>query len=145
MLNNLGEALGATRDSEGIGCLERSLTIRHEIGDRTGEAQSANNLADAYPGSAGRLRLSSLFGRARDLNRDVGNRYGEGVAQTNLGAALLDLGRAEEAVDSPGAGPPHLRRDPLPATAWATPVPPGPLLPVAGPGRRKPWTACSRP
>lgn len=39
-----------------------------------------------------------MFGRARDLNRDVGNRYGEGVAQTNLGAALLELGRAEEAV-----------------------------------------------
>ena len=31
-----------------IGYLERSLAIRREIGDRMGEAQAANNLADAY-------------------------------------------------------------------------------------------------
>ena len=48
VLNNLGDALGVTRDPEGIGYLERSLAIRREIGDRMGEAQAANNLADAY-------------------------------------------------------------------------------------------------
>ncbi len=48
ILNNLGDALGQTRQPEGIGCLERSLAIRREIGDRMGEGQSANNLADAY-------------------------------------------------------------------------------------------------
>ena len=98
VLNNLGVALGATRDSEGIGCLERSLTLRHEIGDRAGEAQTAGNLADSYSRLGRPDEAIELFGRARDLNRDVGNRYGEGVAQTNLGAALLELGRAEEAV-----------------------------------------------
>jgi tetratricopeptide (TPR) repeat protein len=39
-----------------------------------------------------------MFQQARDLNQQVGNRYGEGVALTNLGAALLDLDRAEEGV-----------------------------------------------
>ena len=48
VLNNLGDALGVTRDAEGIGHLERALAIRREIGDRPGEAQAANNLADAY-------------------------------------------------------------------------------------------------
>ena len=48
VLNNLGEALGFTREAEGIGHLERALAIRREIGDREGEAQTANNLADAY-------------------------------------------------------------------------------------------------
>jgi tetratricopeptide (TPR) repeat protein len=99
VLNNLGVALGATRDSEGMSCLERSLTLRHEIGDRAGEAQAAGNLADAYSRLGRPDEAIALFGRARDLNRDVGNRYGEGVAQTNLGAALLELDRAEEAVD----------------------------------------------
>jgi DNA-binding SARP family transcriptional activator len=99
VLNNLGLALGATRDSEGITCLERSLELRHEIGDRAGEAQAAGNLADTYIRVGRPEEAIELFGRARDLNRDVGNRYGEGVAQTNLGDALLDLGRAGEAVD----------------------------------------------
>jgi len=99
VLNNLGLALGATRDSEGITCLERSLELRHEIGDRAGEAQAAGNLADTYIRVGRPEEAIELFSRARDLNRDVGNRYGEGVAQTNLGDALLDLGRAGEAVD----------------------------------------------
>jgi len=98
VLNNLGLALGATRDSEGIGCLERSLALRHDIGDRAGEAQAAGNLADTYTRVGRPEEAIELFGRARDLNRAVGNSYGEGVAQTNLGDALLDLGRAEEAV-----------------------------------------------
>ena len=98
VLNNLGLALGATRDSEAIACLERSLALRHEIGDRAGEAQAAGNLADAYSRLGRNEEAIELFRRARDLNRDVGNRYGEGVAQTNLGAALLELDRASEAV-----------------------------------------------
>jgi len=98
VLNNLGLALGATRDSEGIGCLERSLALRHEIGDRAGEAQAAGNLADTYTRVGRPEEAIELFGRARDLNRAAGNSYGEGVAQTNLGDALLDLGRAEEAI-----------------------------------------------
>jgi hypothetical protein len=58
VLNNLGEALGITHDSEGIGLLEQALAIRREIGDRRGEAQAANNLADAYQRWAGSRRLS---------------------------------------------------------------------------------------
>jgi tetratricopeptide repeat protein len=38
ILNNLGDALGFTRHSEGIDCLEQSLAIRREVGDRMGEA-----------------------------------------------------------------------------------------------------------
>jgi hypothetical protein len=55
VLNNLGEALGITGDSEGIGCLEQALAIRREIADRMGEAQPANNLATPTAGwGAGR-------------------------------------------------------------------------------------------
>ena len=99
LLNNLGEALFRIGDNDGIGSLERALTIRREIGDRRGEAQAANNLADAYqklgrPEEAVKLLRSTL-----DLNREVGYRFGEGVALGNLGSTLLDLNRAEEAVD----------------------------------------------
>ena len=62
VLNNLGDALGVTRDPEGIAYLERSLAIRREIGDRIGEAQAANNLADTYQALGGRRRPSSCTG-----------------------------------------------------------------------------------
>src|SRR5581483_6698037 len=48
VLNTLGEALAFTRDPEGLTLLEESLAIRREVGDRMGEAQAANNVADAF-------------------------------------------------------------------------------------------------
>ncbi len=99
MLNNLGDALGVTRDPEGAGHLERSLAIRRDIGDRRGEAQTANNLADTYQWLGRTEEALDLLRRALDLNRDVGYQYGEGVALVNLGSTLLDFDRAAEAID----------------------------------------------
>jgi DNA-binding SARP family transcriptional activator len=98
VLNTLGMALGVTRKRESIGYLEQSLDIRREIGDRMGETQAANNLADAYEALGRREEAVDLLRRALDLNREVGNRYGEAVALGNLGAALLHLGHPDEAI-----------------------------------------------
>jgi tetratricopeptide (TPR) repeat protein len=98
ILNNLGNALGATRDPEGVGHLESSIALRREIGDRKGEGQAANSLADSYQ-QLGRMdEALELYRRALSLNQDVGNRYGEGVSLVNVGWTLLDLDRAGEAV-----------------------------------------------
>ena len=99
VLNNLGNALGATFHPEGIGHLERSLEIRRDIGDRWGEGQAANNLADAYQWLGRTTEALELYRRALELNREVGNRYGQGVSLVNMGWTLLDLDRADEAID----------------------------------------------
>jgi len=99
VLNNLGNALGATFHPEGIGHLERSLEIRRDIGDRWGEGQAANNLADAYQWLGRTTEALELYRRALELNREVGNRYGQGVSLVNMGWTLLDLDRAGEAID----------------------------------------------
>jgi DNA-binding SARP family transcriptional activator len=99
VLNNLGEALGFTRESEGIGYLEQALAIRREIGDRIGEGQTSNNLADAYANLGRMDEALELLARILDLTREVGYRYGEGVALINMGEALLDLDRPQEAID----------------------------------------------
>ena len=63
MLNNLGDALGVTRDTEGIGCLERSLAIRREIGDRIGRGAGGEQPRRRVPaGWGGRMRLLSCTG-----------------------------------------------------------------------------------
>jgi DNA-binding SARP family transcriptional activator len=99
VLNTLGQALGIIRNSESIGFLEQSLSIRREIGDRMGEAQAANNVADAYEALGRGEEAVDLLRHALELNRKVGYRYGEAVALSNLGAALLHLDRAAEAID----------------------------------------------
>ncbi len=73
MLNNLGVALGATRDSEGIGYLERALELRHEIGDRAGEAQAAEQPGRRVrAGSAGQTEALELLRPGPRLNHEVG-------------------------------------------------------------------------
>ncbi len=99
VLNNLGQALGFTHMNEGIELLERSREIRREIGDRLGEAQSANNLSDAYVVLGRTDEALDLMRLALDLNREVGYRYGEGIVLNNLGEAFLELGRPPEAID----------------------------------------------
>jgi DNA-binding SARP family transcriptional activator/tetratricopeptide (TPR) repeat protein len=99
ILNNLGEALGITGDSDGISFLEQALAIRHEIGDRMGEAQAANNLADAYRALGRLTEVLEMQRRALAVNREVGYRFGEGIALVNLGDVLLSLNRADEAID----------------------------------------------
>jgi DNA-binding SARP family transcriptional activator/Tfp pilus assembly protein PilF len=99
VLNNLGYALGLTGETEGIGYLERALAIRREIGDRIGEVQAADNLADVYSRFGRTEEAVDMLRRALDLNREVGYRYGEGIALVNLGDGLLGLDRADEAID----------------------------------------------
>jgi tetratricopeptide (TPR) repeat protein len=99
ILNNLGDALGLTRQSEGIEYLEQALAIRREIGDRVGEAQAANNLADTYHWLGRRDEALALYLRTLELSRQLGYQMGEGVALVNVGWVLVDLARAEEAVD----------------------------------------------
>jgi len=99
VLNNLGRVLGLTGDADGVGYLEEAVAIRRELGDRPGEAQTANNLADVYALLGRPEEGLEMLHRALDLNRQIKRRYGEGVALTNIGDALLGLGRAEEAID----------------------------------------------
>ncbi len=99
VLNNLGEALGITGESEGIGCLEQALTISHEAGDPMGEARAANNLADIYLKRGRADEALGLLHRALELNRELGYQFGEGVDLVNLGDALLHLDRHDEAID----------------------------------------------
>ncbi|HUB23636.1 MAG TPA: BTAD domain-containing putative transcriptional regulator [Streptosporangiaceae bacterium] len=100
VLNNLGEALEFAGAEDGTGYLTQALAIRHEIGDLWGEAQTSNNLADAYVALGRTDEAIELMRRARDLNREAGVRYGEGVALNNLGEALLSIDRLQEAIDS---------------------------------------------
>ena len=86
-----------------------------------GEAQAANNLADAYQRLGRTDEALDLYRRALELNREIGYRLGEGVALVNLGSTLLDLDRAAEAIDYLQQAQRHLRRDRLLWTASATP------------------------
>jgi len=98
ILNNLGAILGFTDGHEAVRHLEQAMALRRELGDRRGEAQSANNLADHLARLGRREEGVSMLHRALELNREIGHRYGEAVVLVNLGDALLGLDRPREAL-----------------------------------------------
>jgi tetratricopeptide (TPR) repeat protein len=99
VLNNLGEAMAQTGDADATSYLMQGLALRREISDQKGEAQSANNLADAYMRQGKQAEGLEMLDRALELNRQISYRYGEGVALVNIGDALFGLGRYEEAIE----------------------------------------------
>lgn len=100
VLNNLGMVHIQQHMDDAIGYFEQALAIQRETGDRRGEAQAANNLADAYLALGRPEDALEPSRRALALQMEVGHRYGEGVALNNLGEVYLLLGRLDEAIDS---------------------------------------------
>lgn len=98
VLSNLGQALARVHDMEAIGYLEQALTVRREIGDHIGEAQSALSLADAYYKLRGpQAALEHMQGILKLLREQQPSLYG--VALNNLGEYFHELGSLEEAAD----------------------------------------------
>ena len=99
MLNSLGMALGVQRLENSIGCLERAQVIRREIGDREGEARTANNIGHTYL-VLGRLQPALIaLQQSLSIQRKIGHRFNEGIALGNLGETLQAMGRPDGAVD----------------------------------------------
>jgi DNA-binding SARP family transcriptional activator len=98
VLNNIGMVLSDQQTDGAIDCFEQALSLRAEIGDRHGQAQSATNLAYCYLLQDMHERAVEAGTYALDLQRQTGRRYGEGIALCNLGEAYLGLGQHEEAI-----------------------------------------------
>ena len=99
VLNNLGTAFTRQGMDEAGECFEQALTIRREIGDLLGEAQSATNMADNYVQLKRFDDALDLLNRVLEIRRQAATPYGEGVTLNNLGETFLALGRFDEAVN----------------------------------------------
>jgi predicted ATPase/class 3 adenylate cyclase len=76
---------------------EQSLTIRHELGDRPGEAAMLNNLGMVAMHRAEHTAAGRLFREALALMRQIGDRWAMGVALNNLGLIERYLDHADQA------------------------------------------------
>ena len=99
VLQNLGQALARMRDKEALPVLEQALQIRREIGDRTGEAQTAISLGDAYHKLQGPEAARQHSARSLHVLRKVGNPALLGIGLNNHGEFCLELGRLDEAAE----------------------------------------------
>jgi DNA-binding SARP family transcriptional activator len=97
VLNNLGYALGRLQDAEAISHLEQAMTIRHELGDSSGEAQAAVSLGEVYRVLRGpEVALEHML-LATPTFQATGESHVHGAGLVNLGEIYLDLGRLDDA------------------------------------------------
>ena len=69
-----------------------------DIDDLSGQAQCTNNLAVEALGDNRWVEAATMFGRAADLYRRIGDTDNEGVAICNHAEVLVDQGRSEAAL-----------------------------------------------
>ena len=144
VLNNLGDALGVTRDSEGIG--SPGAVARDPARDRGPEGRGASGEQPRR-----RLPAARADGRgSRPAAAGPGPEPGGGLPVRRRrrpgqpGSTLLDLDRAEEAIDYLQQARRTFAEIDLPGRRGLRPAHPRALLPRPWDGTPRPWTACGR-
>ena len=79
--------------------LGTALTLYRESGDRYGEGQTLNTIADTLCLRGLPAESLGFYQQAVDVFTQTGNQFGESVVLTDLGQARLELGDAELAID----------------------------------------------
>ncbi len=96
--------LGVAYDSLGeyqrtIDYYQQSLTIKREIGDRNGEANSLIGLGNAYDSLGQYPRAIDYQEQSLTIKREIGDRNGEANSLIGLGNAYYSLGQYPRAID----------------------------------------------
>ena len=86
------------KQEEALKYYEQALAIRREVGNRSGEGTTLNNLGVVYDALGKKEEALKYYEQALASSREVGNRSGEGTTLNNLGKVYDDLGKKEEAL-----------------------------------------------
>jgi tetratricopeptide (TPR) repeat protein len=85
------------RYAEAIDCLQESLAICRELGDRWGQADSLNSLGLVHERLGRYAEAIDCQQESINILREVGDRYGQAVALRDLGDALRAAGSPQQA------------------------------------------------
>jgi len=77
----------------------QALPISREVGDRSGEAATLNNIGSAYSALGQAQKALDYYNQALPISREVGDRGGEATTLTNIGAVYRALGQPQKALD----------------------------------------------
>jgi tetratricopeptide (TPR) repeat protein len=78
---------------------EEALKLYREAGDRSGEANTLNNIARVYSELGEQQKALEYLDQSLPLSRAVGDRGGEAVTLTNIGLVYSALGEKQKALE----------------------------------------------
>jgi CHAT domain-containing protein/tetratricopeptide (TPR) repeat protein len=81
---------------------EEALPLWRDAGEKTGEAQTFNEMGVAYSGLGEPKRAVEFYSQAMPLWRALGDRTNEAITLTNMGTAYWRFGESQKALDSHG-------------------------------------------
>lgn len=97
-LGNLGILLERLRDTDAaVDYHERALELFRDIGDTVGVARATNSIGSIHMSRGQAEEALGYFYVARALHEDMGNRISADSVTGNIVAALLNLGRYDDA------------------------------------------------
>ncbi|HEY9879699.1 MAG TPA: tetratricopeptide repeat protein, partial [Leptolyngbyaceae cyanobacterium] len=70
----------------------QSLAIKHEIGDRAGEARTLNNIGLAYQSLGNYAAALDYYQQSLVIKREIGDRIGEAAILNNIDSVNQLLG-----------------------------------------------------
>jgi CHAT domain-containing protein/Tfp pilus assembly protein PilF len=76
-----------------------ALELYRRATDRNGEAQTLNNIGEAYESLGETQKALEHYNEALPLRRAVGDRKGEAITLTNIGSVYDTLGEAQKALE----------------------------------------------
>ncbi|MEA5464586.1 CHAT domain-containing protein [Leptothoe sp. PORK10 BA2] len=87
------------RWQESLAKLEQALLLYQEIGDRSGEGTTLNNIGLVYDNLGQYPQALDYYNQALAIFRDIGDRSGEGTTLNNIGLVYRHLGQYPQALD----------------------------------------------
>jgi tetratricopeptide (TPR) repeat protein len=86
------------KPEEALRLYEQALPIKREVGDRSGEGTTLNNMARVYRDIGKPEDALRLYEQALPIKREVGDRSVEGTILSNMALVYSDIGKPEEAL-----------------------------------------------
>jgi tetratricopeptide (TPR) repeat protein len=83
---------------QALSLYQQALPIRREVGDRSGEATTLNNIAEMYYSSGQMQKALELYEEVLPIMREVDDRAGEAATLNNIAAVYRDSGELEQAL-----------------------------------------------
>jgi tetratricopeptide (TPR) repeat protein len=85
---------------EALNYYQQALVITREVGDRTGEGTTLNNIGAAYQARGQYDQALQNYQQALVIHREVGNRVMEGTILNNIGLVYQARGQYDQALEN---------------------------------------------